>query len=168
MDSLFDNSSFNTNEEENFDMALPTLVMTSSKPVYRCVEVEQTTNSEISSAHLEVAAGKSNTNSRCMDTYFAGVQKLSDVFFTTQNPEGVFGQLAQSLTGDANSIEIHPRKYKIKAAFITEEDRVQVKFNMTKVNANDYCIEMMRSSGNSIEFYQMVSSLRSKIQAFNF
>eukprot|EP00357_Protocruzia_adherens_P024211 CAMPEP_0115016668 /NCGR_PEP_ID=MMETSP0216-20121206/27595_1 /TAXON_ID=223996 /ORGANISM="Protocruzia adherens, Strain Boccale" /LENGTH=185 /DNA_ID=CAMNT_0002387211 /DNA_START=1036 /DNA_END=1593 /DNA_ORIENTATION=- len=144
--------------ESTLDTYMPTLQATSlhrGAAEFRCVSMETSVEQNLMNADLQINAkaaqsgtesGAVNTRHRELEIYDPSMNKLSDIRLKL-HPDDIFMTLIAFLDKTANSFKLHERKFKINAVYITEDDRLDVKFAISQASEEEFVLEINSKKG---------------------
>mmetsp|Transcript_38211 Transcript_38211/g.43353 ORF Transcript_38211/g.43353 Transcript_38211/m.43353 type:complete len:209 (+) Transcript_38211:568-1194(+) len=100
---------------------------------------------------------------RELEIYDRETTRITDLRLKYE-PEKILALLGVYLRRQANQVVLHELKYKMKATFITEDDRIEVKFSVSSeicdgFNMGNY-LEIRRYRGDPAEFYKIANKIR--------
>lgn len=102
---------------------------------------------------------------RSMGQYFPCVKKFTEVITPIEHKQA-FGQLIEFMTEKANEYTVDANTYKVKANFITEEDRVELTVKLLQCeDAENVCVEFNRKNGPIMDFNNIFNEFKDKLAA---
>lgn len=96
---------------------------------------------------------------RVLDEYVGIVSKNTE-FFTKAEPDVILQTLIDFVEAKGAKLTIADGKYKAKTSILTEDDRVDIKMEITKFETDKFAVEFSKGYGDQLAFFEHFNTIK--------
>jgi hypothetical protein len=96
---------------------------------------------------------------RNIEEYIRVVNKNTEIF-STEDPDVLLGTIVDFADKQGYKYQVAKDKYKVKLEILLGEETVDMTIKISKVDANKHCIEINRTGGDQLVFFEQFKQMK--------